>query len=150
MTPVKYADFVDVFSPMLACKLLSHALHDHAIEIGDGQSLFGPIYPLSAVELDVLKKYIKDNFEKGFIVPSTSPAGAPILFIKKKDRGLQLCIDYWGLNALTRKNKHPLPLINKVLDWLVKAKIYTCLDLKDTYNLIRIQEENEWKTAFCM
>ena len=112
----KYADFIDVFSLILVCKLPSHAPHNHAIKTGDGQSLFGPIYLLSAIELDVLKKYIKDNLEKGFIVPFTSPTGAPILFTKKKNGGLQLCVDYWGLNALTHKNKHSLPLINKVLD----------------------------------
>ena len=105
---------------------------------------------MSAVELNVLKKYIKDNFEKGFIIPSTSPARAPILFTKKKDRDLQLCVYYWGLNALTHKNKHLLLLINKVLDQLVKAKIYTYLDLKNAYNLICIQERNKWKTAFCI
>ena len=147
---VEYANFADVFSPTLICKLPPHALHNHAIEIGDGQLWFGLIYPLSAVELDVLKKYIKNNFEEGFIVPSTSLVEAPILFTKKKNRGLQLCVDYWGLNTITHKNKHPLLLINKVLDWLIKAKIYTYLDLKDTYNLICIQEGDKWKTAFCM
>ena len=86
--PVKYADFANVFSPTLVCKLLSHTLHDYAIETGNDQPPFSLIYPLSAVELDVLKKYIKDNLEKGFIVPSTSPARVLILFTKKKDRGL--------------------------------------------------------------
>ena len=140
---------MDVFCPTLVRKLLLHVLHDHAIKIGDGQPPFGPIYLLSAVELDVLKKYIKNNFEKSFIVPSTSLAEAPIPFTKKKNAGLQLCVDYWGLNVLTRKNKHLLPLINKVLDWLVKAKMYTRLDHKDAYNLICIRERDEWKMAFC-
>ena len=116
---VEYTDFVDVFSPTLVRKLPSHALHDHAIEIGNGQPPFGPIYPLSAVELDVLKKYIEDNLEKSFIVPSTSPTEALILFMKKKDGGLQLYIDYWDLNMLTRKNKHLLLLINEALNWFV-------------------------------
>ena len=147
--PVKYVNFINIFSPMLVCELPPHAPYDHAIETGNGQSPFGFIYPLSTIELDVLKKYIKDNLEKGFIVPFTSPARASILFTKKKDGGLQLCVDYRGLNALIRKNKHPLLLINEVLDWLVKAKIYTRLDLKDTYNLICIQERDEWKMAFC-
>ena len=92
--PIEYADFADVFSLTLAYELLSHAPHDHAIETGDGQPLFGPIYPLSAVEFDVLKKYIKDNLEKSFIVHYMSPAGTSILFTKKKDGGLQLCVDY--------------------------------------------------------
>ena len=104
---------------------------------------------MSAVELDVLKKYIKDNLEKGFIVPSTSPVGALILFTKKRDGGLRLCVNHRDLNALTCKNKHPLLLINEVLDRLIKVKIYTYFDLKDAYNLIYIRERNEWKTAFC-
>ena len=69
--PVEYADFADIFSLTLVCELLPHTLHDHVIETGDGQPPFGPIYPLSAVELDVLKKYIKDSLKKGFIIPST-------------------------------------------------------------------------------
>ena len=123
---------------MLARKLSSHTLHDYTIETEDDQPLFGLIYSLSAVELNILKKYIKNNLEKSFIVLFTFPVGAPILFTKKKNRSLQLCMDYWSLNALTRKNKHPLPLINEVLDQLIKAKIYTCLDLKNTYNFICI------------
>ena len=114
--PVEYADFANVFSPILVYELPPHTLHDHAIETSNGQPPFGPIYPLSAIELNVLKKYIKDNFEKGFIIPSTFPAWAPILFTKKKNEGLQLYVNYQGLNALTCKNKHSLPFINKVPD----------------------------------
>ena len=135
---VEHADFADVFSPTLAHELPPHAPHNHAIEINNDQFLFGPIYSLSAVELDVLKKYIKDNLEKGFIVLFMSSAGTLILFTKKKDGGLWLCMNYQSLNALTCKNKHPLLFINKVLDWLVKAKIYTRLDFKNAYNLIYI------------
>ena len=135
---------------MLVRKLLPHAPHDHAIETSNDQPLFSLIYLLSAVELDVLKKYIENNLEKGFIVPSMSSVEAPILFTKKKDKGLRLCIDYQGLNAFMRKNKHLLLLINKVLDQLVKAKIYTRFDFKNAYNHIHIQEKDEWKTAFCM
>ena len=113
---VEYPDFADIFSPTLVHKLPFHALHDHAIKIGDSQHPFGPIYLLSAVELDVLKKFIEDNLEKDFIVSFMSLTGALILFTKKKDGGLRLCVDYWGLNALTRKNKHPLPFINEILD----------------------------------
>lgn len=136
--PVEYADFADVFSPRLAQELSSHTPHDHTIETKDGQFPFGSIYLLSAFELDVLKRYIKNNFEKGFIVLFMSPAEVSILFIKKKNEDLRLCVDYWGLNALICQNKHPLLLINKVLDWPVQAKIYMRLDLKNAYNLICI------------
>ena len=72
----------------------------------------------------------------------------PILFVKKKDSTLQLCIDYQGLNHLTRKNCYPLPLINKVLDWLVGVKVYTKLNIRLAYNLIWIKEGDKWKMAF--
>lgn len=91
---VKYVGFANVFSPMLVRKLLPHAPHDHAIETGNGQPLFSFIYLLSAVELDVLRKYIENNLEKGFIIPSMSPVETPILFTKKKNKGMRLCVDY--------------------------------------------------------
>jgi hypothetical protein len=76
------------------------------------------------------------------------PAGAPIHFVKKKDGGLWLCIDYWGLNTITIKDRTPLPLIGEALDRLSKAKIYTKLDIKDAYHNLRIAKGDEWKTAF--
>ena len=89
-----------------------------------------------------------DNLCKGFIRPSNSPAGAPILFAKKKDGSLRLCVDYRGLNRITRKNRYPLPLINDLLDRLKTAKIFTKLDLRAGYNNVRIASGHEWKTAF--
>ncbi|GAA5895480.1 hypothetical protein JCM6882_006265 [Rhodosporidiobolus microsporus] len=86
------------------------------------------IYPLSASELDVLAKYVEDNLRSGFIRPSTSPVGAPILFVKKKDGTLRLCVDYRNLNSVTLKNKYPLPLISEALDRLSGAKFFTKID----------------------
>ncbi|KPM33866.1 hypothetical protein AK830_g12706, partial [Neonectria ditissima] len=77
-----------------------------------------------------------------------SPAGAPILFVPKKGGKLRLCVDYRGLNKITRKDKAPLPLIHEILDRLGKAQIFTKLDLKDAYHRLRIREGDEWKTAF--
>ena len=77
----------------------------------------------------MLREYLHDNLVKGFIRHSTLSASAPILFVKKKDGSLRLCIDYHRLNLLTKKNWYPLPLIGKVLDWLSDAKIYTKLDI---------------------
>ena len=96
----------------------------------------------------MLREYIDDNLSKGFIRQSTSPAGAPILFVKKKDGSLRLCVDYRGLNRVTVKNRYLLPLISEALDRLVGAKVYTKLDIRSAYNLIRIKEGDEWKTAF--
>ena len=81
---------------------------------------------------------------------SSSPEVAPILFVKKKDGSLRLCVDYWALNSITVKDRYPLPLISEILDRVRGAIIFTRLDLRGTYNLIRIKEGNEYKTAFRM
>ncbi|KAJ1572108.1 hypothetical protein NDA15_004962 [Ustilago hordei] len=95
-----------------------------------------------------LRRYLDENLEKGFIRPSKSPARSPVLFVPKKDGGLRLCVDYRGLNEITVKNRAPLPLIEEQLFLLRKARIYTKLDLRAAYNLIRIAKGDEWKTAF--
>ena len=77
-----------------------------------------------------------------------SPAGAPVIFAPKKDGTLRLCVDYRGLNAITVKNRYPIPLISELLDRLHGAKVFSKLDLLDAYYRIRIQEGDEWKTAF--
>ena len=95
--PAEYSDFADVFSPDLASKLPEHTgINDHAIELVDGcqQPPYGPIYSLGPVELETLKAYIETNLANGFIKPSKSSAGAPILFDRKSDGSLQLCINY--------------------------------------------------------
>ncbi|KAJ1043900.1 hypothetical protein NDA10_001892 [Ustilago hordei] len=99
-------------------------------------------------EMSELRRYLDENLEKGFIRPSKSPARSPVLFVPKKDGGLRLCVDYRGLNEITVKNRAPLPLIEEQLFLLRKARIYTKLDLRAAYNLIRIAKGDEWKTAF--
>ena len=96
----------------------------------------------------MLREYLRDALAKGWIRESSSPAGAPILFAPKKDGELRLCVDYRGLNKITKKNRYPLPLIGEILDRLSKAKVYTKLDLRNAYHRIRIREGDEWKTAF--
>jgi hypothetical protein len=98
--------------------------------------------------LEVLKAYLEESLAKGFIRQSTSPAGAPILFVPKKDGTLRLCVDYRGLNAVTVKNRYPLPLIGEIMDRVNGATVFSKIDLKDAYHKIRIQEGDEWKTAF--
>ncbi|KAH0604936.1 uncharacterized protein H6S33_004918 [Morchella sextelata] len=85
---------------------------------------------MSRDKLIVLKQYIQDNLKKGFIQASSSPAGAPILFVKNADGTFRLCVDYLGLNELTIKNRYLLPLIRETLDHLSKAKWYTKLDIR--------------------
>ena len=100
------------------------------------------------MELETLKTYIETNLANGFIRPSKSPAGAPILFVRKSDGSLRLCVNYRGLNNLTIKNRYPLPLIGESLDQLGRAKRFTQLDLTSAYHRMRIKEGDEWKTAF--
>ena len=92
----EYANFVDIFSPKLATELSEYTnINDHAIKlVDDQQPPYGPIYSLSLVELEILKAYIKNNLVSNFIRPSKSPAWVPILFDKKPDYSLRLCVDY--------------------------------------------------------
>ena len=147
--PVAYRDHADVFSEEGASKLPLDTKIRHTIPLEGGMSVsFGPIYPLSAEELRVLREYLEKYLARGWIRKSESPAGAPILFVPKKDGGLRLCVDYRALNKITIKNRHPLPLIAETLDRLVGAAVYTKLDLRDAYHRIAIAEEDVWKTAF--
>ena len=91
----------------------------------------------------MLKTYIEINLANGFIKPSKSPAGAPILFIRKKDDSLRLCVDYRGLNNLTIKNRYLLSLIGESLDRLGRAKRFTQLDLTNAYHQMQIREGDE-------
>jgi len=147
--PAKYSEFVEVFSKAKAEALPPHQSIDHEIDLESGYKLpYGRIYNLSEVELRTLKAYIETNLANGFIQRSSSPAAAPILFAKKKDGGLRLFVDYRALNSGTIKNRYPLPLISEMLDRLRRAQIFTKLDLRNAYHLIRIEEGDEYKTAF--
>ena len=117
--PSKYEDFGDVFEKKNVDRLPEHRPYDYPIDLQEVVNPpFGPIYGLSELELLALRTYLDENLEKGFIQPSKSPTGAPILFVKKKDGSLRLYVDYWGLNKITVRNRYPLPLIPKLLDRL--------------------------------
>ena len=103
---------------------------------------------MSEVELKTLKDYLDDMLDKGFIRLSKSPTGTPVLFVKKKDGSLCLCVDYRGLNKITRKNRYPIPRIETLVDQLHLAKIYSKINLHVGYNNVRIAEGDEWKTVF--
>lgn len=149
LVPPEYHDFLQIFRKSASAALPPHRPYDHKITLKEGfQPPFGPLYALSKVELEALKKWLDDNLKKGFIRASSSPAGAPVLFAKKKDGSLRVCIDYRGLNDGTIKNRYPLPLIRETLMQLQNAKYFTTLDIRDAYNMIRIAEGDEWKTAF--
>ena len=98
--------------------------------------------------MKALKEYLEVNTIRGWIRASTFPAGVPIHFVKKKDGGLRLCVDYRQLNEIRIKDRIPLPLIGESLDQLSNATIYTKLDIRDAYYYLQIAAGDEWKTAF--
>lgn len=141
--------FLKAFDVDEANKLPPHRDCDHHIEIKPGETPpHGPLYNMSEDELKVLRKFLKENLDKGFIRTSTSPAASPVLFAKKPGGGLRFCVDYRALNAITIKNRYPLPLIQETLSQLSTAKYYTKLDVISAFNRIRIAEGEEWMTAF--
>eukprot|EP00253_Pinus_taeda_P022178 PITA_22178 len=105
-------------------------------------------YRMSVPELTELKMQLQELLDKNYIRPSVSPWGAPILFVKKKDGTLRMCIDYRQLNKLTIKNKYPLPRIDELFDQVKGATVFSKIDLRSGYHQIRIKEEDIAKTAF--
>src|SRR4026208_655854 len=105
-------------------------------------------YRMTPSELAELKVQLQELQDKGFIRPSTSPWGCPALFVKKKDHGLRLCVDYRPLNAVTIKSKYPLPCIDILFDQLAGAKVFSKIDLHSGYHQIKIKPCDIPKTAF--
>ena len=145
-----YKDLIEVFSKKESQTLPSHRDHlDHHIPLEkNAKSTFDPIYNLSELELKVLKEYIQDNLKKGFIHPSTSSFGSSVLFVKKLDGSLRLCVDYRALNRMTIKNRYPISLTTEIMDRIKGAKRFTRLDVRDAFNRIRVAEGDEYKTVF--
>jgi len=141
LMPEDYHEFLPLFKKAVAEVLPPHRSYNHKIPLQEGfMSLFGPLYALSKQELQALHQWIDENLSKEFIRVSSSPAGAPILFVKKKDGSLRLCVDYRGLNEGTGKNRYPLTLIRETLMQLSKAHYYPTLDIRGAYNLLRMAE----------
>ncbi|CAH9096140.1 unnamed protein product, partial [Cuscuta europaea] len=105
-------------------------------------------YRMAPKEMQELKEQLEELLEKGYIKPSVSPWGAPVLFVKKKDGSLRLCIDYRELNRVTVKNKYPLPRIDDLFDQLKGAGVFSKIDLRSGYHQVRIAEKDIPKTAF--
>ncbi|CAA7059450.1 unnamed protein product [Microthlaspi erraticum] len=140
-------DFEDVFQSL---KGLPPSRSDpFTIELEPGTAPISKTpYRMAPAELAELKKQIEDLLSKGFIRPSVSPWGAPVLFVKKKDGSFRLCIDYRGLNRVTVKNRYPLPRIDELLDQLRGATWFSKIDLASGYHQIPIDEADVRKTAF--
>ncbi|KAH9264967.1 hypothetical protein BASA83_011479 [Batrachochytrium salamandrivorans] len=142
------SSFSSLFSEDQAETLPPHRDFDCSIDLKPGSEPFhGKIYQLTREKDKVMQEWIKDNLRKGFIRNSSSPHGAPCFFVKQKDK-LRLCMDYRGLNKNTVKDRNPIPLISELLRTLSTGKIFTTLDLRGAYNLLRIKEGDESKTSF--
>jgi len=130
--------------------LPEHYKWDHAIELIPGaEPKSSKVYPLSPLEQTELDAFLEENLCTGRIRPSKSPITAPMFFIKKKDGSLRLVQDYHALNAITVKNRYPLPLISELVSQLRGARYFTKLDVCWGFNNIRIKPRDEWKAAFC-
>ncbi|GBG63058.1 hypothetical protein CBR_g36543 [Chara braunii] len=121
----------------------------HRIEIEPGsRTPKGAIYRMSPRELEELRRQLDKLLEKGWIRPSLSRFGAPVLFVSKKDGELRMCIDYRGLNAITVKNVEPLPRIDDLLDRVQDCRYFSKIDLKSGYHQIEVHPDDQYKTAF--
>lgn len=147
--PPEFLDLKAVFSKTRATSLPPHRPYDMAIDLLPGTSPpRGRLYSLSLPETEAMNKYIEESLAASLIRPSSSPAGAGFFFVGKKDGSLRPCIDCRGLNDITVKNRYPLPLMSSAFELLQGAKMFTKLDLRCAYHLVRIREGDEWKTAF--
>jgi hypothetical protein len=141
-------EFPDVFSDDLLGVPPERAI-EFKIELQPGTApISKALYKMSREELAELKIQLKDLLDKGFIRPSSSPWGCPALFVSKKYKGLHLCVDYRPLNAVTIKNKYPLPHIDILFDQLARARVFSKIDLRFGYHQIKIRDEDIPKTVF--
>jgi hypothetical protein len=144
----KYKDFADVFDKMKANELSKHDSQDHEINTKNKMSSFESIYNLFVIELEVFRDYLDEFLIKKFIVSSFSSTKISILFAKKSENDLRLCVNYKKLNAITIKNRYSISLMNQLLNRLSDVKKFIKLNIQTAYNFIRIKKKDEWKTTF--
>ena len=148
--PPTYHDLASAFSRRSASALSPRNPGvDHEIHVKDGASpRYQKARPLSERENNAVFKWLQDQLDAGKIRRSTSPCSSPILVVRKPAGGLRICVDYRALNALTVKNRYPIPLVRETLSRIHGKKFFTKLDIVGAFNRIRIAEGHEWKTAF--
>ena len=146
--PRVVCEFEDVFSDKLL-GLPPLRVVDFCIVLHPGTSPISMTpHKMAPVELQELRVQLQELLEKGFIRPRTSLWGAPVLFVKKKDKTLRPCIDYRKLNRVAIKNRHPLPRIDDLFDQLRGARVYSKIDLHTGYHQLRVRETNIPKMVF--
>ncbi|KAM4058356.1 reverse transcriptase (RNA-dependent DNA polymerase) [Hirsutella rhossiliensis] len=153
--PPQYHKWSRAFSQQLADQLPPHRPGvDLKIEVlkdehGREKPLpWGPLYSMSREELLVLRKTLTELLDKGFIRVSSSPAAAPVLMVKKPGGGIRFCVDYRGLNHITKRDRYPLPLLSETLRTIAKARWFTKVDVIAAFHKIRVAPGDEEKTAF--
>ena len=141
-------EFPDVFPNDLPGHLVDREV-EFTVDIMSGtQPISKAPYRMDPAELKELKLQLQELLDKGFIRPSTSPWGAPVLFVKKKDGTLRLCIDNRELNKVTIKNKYPLPRIDDLFEQLQGVRVFSKIDLRSGYHQLKVKAEDVEKTAF--
>ena len=141
-------EFLDVFLEDLPGIPTNREI-DFQIELAPGtEPISKAPYRMAPLELKELKVQMEELVSKGFFRPSTSLWGAPVLFVKKKDGSLRLCIDYRELNKVTIRNQYPLPRIDDLFDQLQGAKVFSKIDLRSSYHQLKIRSKDVPKTAF--
>ena len=146
--PSEYHEFTNIFSKTKAEALAPYHSYDLKINLEGAQPPVGPIYSLLASEQEALKEFIEENLNTGFIQPTSSLYGALVLFVKKKDSLLYLCVDFHSLNYISKKDCYSLLRVSNLLDSSHKAWVYSKIDLHHAYHLVHIANGDEWKTAF--
>jgi len=140
--------FKDVF-PEDITEFPPHREVDFSIELVSGEAPASKSpYMMSTPELVELKLQLKEMLDKGYIRPSVTPWGAPILFVKKKDGTLRLCIEYRKLNKVTIKNRYPLSRIGDFFNQLKGAAVFSNIDMRSGYHQVHIKEEDIYKSNF--
>ncbi|XP_057459270.1 uncharacterized protein LOC130749931, partial [Actinidia eriantha] len=141
-------EFPEVFPEELPGMPMEREI-EFSIECAPGtQPISKAPYRMAPAELKELKLQLQELLDKGFIRPSSSPWGAPVLFVKKKDGTMRLCIDYRELNKVTIKNKYPLPRIDDLFDQLRGAQVFSKIDLRSGYHQLKVKSDDIEKTAF--
>jgi len=146
---IVYHDFLNVLDREKTTQLLSHWSYDHKIELKEKSQFFKSwLYLMLSYKLQKIKEYLEENLKKKFITLSKASFASSILFIKKKDDSLCFCINYWKLNALIKRNRYSIFLIDEVLAWIQDSKYLTWLNIIITFNKLHMSSESEDLTTF--
>jgi len=151
LLPEMYHPFVEAFSKKKSDSVPPHRKSDFKVELEEGKhpDWIPRLYRMTREEMAEVKRWVTENLSKGFIKASQSPWASPILFVKKPGGGIRLCFDYRKLNAITKKDRYPIPLIDETMANIAGCKVMTKLDIRKAFNRIRVAEDSEDLLTFC-